>query len=139
MIEIIVQIALSLAPLLSPDNNKVRKYYYDNGNLMYETPYKQGVEKHYYTNSNMKAEIPYSDDAIEGVKKNYYENGRLFSQALYKNDRIEGVASFYDERGGLLMEVSFEDGYAVGFQCKNGKKEGKFYAQMWRDYPSLCK
>ncbi|WP_394966090.1 toxin-antitoxin system YwqK family antitoxin [uncultured Helicobacter sp.] len=57
----------------------VEKAYYENGNLRYEIPYKNGeihgVEKWYYENGNLRLEIPFENDKRHGIAKAYYENG----------------------------------------------------------------
>lgn len=97
----------------------VERMYYDNGNLQYEIPFKngvkEGVEKWYYTEGNIMYEFPYTNGKKEGVEKYYFDYGGLKSETPYKNDKAEGISKeYYYENGGLETEFSY----------KNGKEDG---------------
>lgn len=61
----------------------IKREYYENGSVMYETPYRNGkihgVDKWFYKNGNIKLEIPYENGIIHGIVKKYNKNGNVIS------------------------------------------------------------
>ena len=51
----------------------IRKGYYENGELLYETPYvnseKHGIEKWYYETGELESEWPYINGEKHGISK----------------------------------------------------------------------
>lgn len=97
-------------PECESDEDKItgcvgKEYYYNNGQLAGETPFKNGkangIEKKYYENGRLKGETPYTDGKLNGVVKEYYETGELLREAPYKNGEHDGVAKIYDKNGQL--------------------------------------
>ncbi len=63
--------------------------YDEDGNLLRETPYKNGkkdgVEKGYRVDGSLSYEIPYENDKINGVIKRYRKDGSIQKQTEYKD------------------------------------------------------
>ena len=104
------------------------KFYYENGKLEGEIPYKNGeidgLLKGYYENGKLEAEIPYKNGEIDGLSKTYYEDGSLRVEIPYKNGKLEGLSKTYYKNGDLLSEITFKNGTTVsGFMYEpTGKK-----------------
>ena len=109
----------------------VERYYYKNGNLWIETPYKNGEKdgmvKSYYENGNLKEEIPYKNSKYDGIVKVYYENGKLKIEVPYKNNKREGIAKEYYENGGLQAEIPFKN-HNIDGDMKLYTEDGKLLA-----------
>ena len=89
----------------------VERIYYENGQLKWEAPYKDGkengVERKYYENGQLASEIPYKDGKADGVWKVYYDNGRLERETSYKNNIIDGIEKEYYKNGQLQCETTY--------------------------------
>ena len=111
----------------------VERYYYKNGNLWIETPYKNGEKdgmvKSYYENGNLKEEIPYKNSKYDGIVKVYYENGKLKIEVPYKNNKREGIAKEYYENGGLQAEIPFKN-HNIDGDMKLYTEDGKLLALL---------
>jgi len=101
------------------------RYYYKSGKLKNETPYKngrqEGIEKWYYENGRLQREIPYKDDKWEGIWKEYYENGKLESEGPCKNNKREGYYHYYTESGKLRLKILYRNGEPVTGTCGDGR------------------
>ena len=104
----------------------VERMYYDNGNLQYEIPFKngvkEGVEKYYFDYGGLKSETPYKNDKAEGISKEYYyENGGLETEFSYKNGARDGITKVYMFNGKLLIAITYQEGKALSGICGNDK------------------
>ncbi len=111
----------------------VERYYYKNGNLWIETPYKngdkEGMQKTYYENGNLKEEIPYKNSKYDGIVKVYYENGKLKIEVPYKNNKRESIAKEYYENGGLQAEIPFKN-HNIDGDMKYYTEDGRLLALL---------
>lgn len=105
----------------------VEKWYYENGKLMSETPYKDnkanGVDKMYYENyenGRLMGEARYKNDKQNGVAKWYYANGRLMGKARYKNGKRNGVEKAYYSSSEPFADVIWNNGEITSAKCHNG-------------------
>ena len=78
------------------------------------------VERWYYKNGNLWSETPFKNDKIEGIEKWYYENGNLKEEIPYKNGKTHGDVKYYTENGKLLALVKAENKFISG-KCFNNK------------------
>ena len=101
------------------------RYYYKNGNLASETPYKngkeEGIEKWYYWNGSLRTETPYKNGKVDGIARWYYDNGNLVIEVSYKNYELHGDLKYYTEDGKLLALVKAENGSITSGKCFNDK------------------
>jgi antitoxin component YwqK of YwqJK toxin-antitoxin module len=58
-------------------NTEINKSYYYNGNLWYETPFKNGVR--------------------HGIRKSYRLNGNLLSETSFKNNQLHGIRIYLNK------------------------------------------
>jgi antitoxin component YwqK of YwqJK toxin-antitoxin module len=77
---------------------------------------REGLVMLYYENGNIMYEIPYRNGLKEGLEKRYSENGRLEHEVPYKNGKKDGVERFYSIGGALAGEISYIDGRKEGFE-----------------------
>lgn len=102
---------------------------HDNGQLVGETPYKdgkvEGVLKNWHENGQLMVEAPYKDNKKEGVGKVWHENGQLIVEIPYKDDKEEGISKTWYANGQLRLESPYKD----------GKKEG--ISKMWHENGQL--
>ncbi|MFH1622777.1 MAG: toxin-antitoxin system YwqK family antitoxin [Candidatus Omnitrophota bacterium] len=93
------------------------KGYYPNGNLRFESYYKngklEGKFKFYYESGILQTEKNYKNDKEEGLCKWYYENGNLESERNYKEGKLDGITKTYHEDGTLWTEEYYKDGELV--------------------------
>ena len=70
--------------------NGIDKFYWSNGNICYEVPYKNGSRnglfKEYYEDGNIRYEVEYKDSLRNGYWKEYDENNELVDYRIYKDD-----------------------------------------------------
>ena len=68
---------------------KLKKMYYDDGNLAFEFPLKNGV--------------------INGEAKKYFRSGKIKEKYSFKNGKREGIGREYSETGEIIKEVLYKD------------------------------
>ena len=74
------------------------------------------AEREYYKNGNLEFETPYKNDKREGIAKGYYESGNLWSEIPYKNGKREGIVKWYNESGNLWKEIPYKNGETEGIE-----------------------
>ena len=93
-------------------------------------------QKWYYENGNLEFEIPYKNNKREGIVKVYFENGNLMAEIPHKNDEAHGNLKYYTEDGELLALLKAENGKITSGKCSNNKSPtnkdleeiGRFYS-----------
>ena len=99
------------------------KRYYENGNLDFETQYKndkqEGIKKWYYENGNLMEETPYKNGKYEGVVKEWYENGNILSEIPFMNGKLHGSVKLYSKK--LIWQTNAQNGKLINGKCTNGK------------------
>lgn len=125
--------------LLNKDN-KIKREYYDNGQIKYEFEVNQnekrdgrsrtwyengqleteefyidglqfGTQKAWWGNGKLKYEENYNPDGKEhGWRKGWHENGQLGFVAFYDNLTIDGVTKTWYSNGQLASEKNYENG-----------------------------
>lgn len=109
------------------------KWYYENGNLGFESPLENGksngIVKLYYENGNLQGEGSVKNDKLHGILKRYYENGNLGYEGNYVEDKAHGDCKFYSEDGKLLGTARYNHGEAQFVKCatRNLSKEDAKY------------
>ena len=92
-----------------PITGVVCTYYSKNGNVLAETPFKngkkEGIEKQYHENGKLSVENPFKNGIAEGIQKVYFESGKLWMENPYKNGILDGIAKDYDEKTGILRRT----------------------------------
>ncbi|WP_410780181.1 toxin-antitoxin system YwqK family antitoxin, partial [Helicobacter bilis] len=81
----------------------------------------EGIEKWYYENGNLWREIPYKNNKAEGIEKWYYENGKLMAEIPYLNNLFHGDTRFYTEDGKLLALFKGENDRITSGKCFDDK------------------
>jgi len=71
---------------------------------------RNGNAKFYYDNGKLKEERPYKNGKIEGVVKHYYKSGNLKDVYSILNGKREGNYTLYDDKGKVLKDVNFVGG-----------------------------
>tara|TARA_B110000503_G_C6747768_1_gene250313 strand:- start:63 stop:443 length:381 start_codon:yes stop_codon:yes gene_type:complete len=74
---------------------------YEDGQLMYETIYKDGkrdgLAKGWYDNGQLEVMYNYKDGDIDGLYKRYYYNGQLKEEANFKDGEEVGTRINYKD------------------------------------------
>lgn len=101
------------------DTVKIRKTYFQNGNLKTEQQFKDdsiqhGFYRRYYKNTQLEIEIYYQNNKKHGKTSEYYENGKLKHTEYFKNGMANGKAKWYSMEGKLMEESFFYDGKIIG-------------------------
>lgn len=115
-----------------PKTTTVKKTFYDNGQIEYETPYingkKEGVEKHYRKNGCLLYETPYRNDQAEGIQKMYfcYDSVKpsLIKETPIKNGKVEGIVKAYHTNGRLSRETPYRNGEREGVEKRYYSYDG---------------
>jgi len=114
---------LALLSTGQPVNGVVYRHH-SNGNVSFETPYKdgkaEGTQRGYYESGKLLSETPYKDGI--GIAKTYYESGELRGNIPQRNDKRNGGAQYYTESGRLLMKINWNDDNPVSGTCGDGRK-----------------
>lgn len=126
MKKIILIISLILSfTTLSFAQEKIKKTYYDTGELFCEITLKNNIYNGpftcYYKNGALEKKGTFINGKTEGKREIYYETGEILQTDTYKNDKLDGITQIYYKNGALNQKVVF----------KNGKREGpmKYYNQ----------
>ena len=95
-----------------------KRDWYENGQLEYEYPYKNGkshgICKGWHENGQLQYEWPYKNGKSHGIHKGWHENGQLRGEWPYINDKLvelnrylewkQGVQDFYMRIEYILKE-----------------------------------
>ncbi|WP_285819228.1 toxin-antitoxin system YwqK family antitoxin [Helicobacter bilis] len=103
----------------------VEREYDPNGNLMRETPYKngkfEGVAKVYYENGKLMGEIPFKNNEIDGIGKMYDTNGNLRLEVPSLNNKMHGDVKYYTEDKRLFATINAQNNNYISGKCFNDK------------------
>ena len=95
-------------PLAAPE---LKKSYHKNGQLKYETHYKdgkkEGMDKAYYKDGKLWYEQPYKDGKKDGLDKSYWKSGKQNKEIIYKEGKAISGVEYKDD--GSKAEMSSED------------------------------
>ena len=93
--------------------DEIDKEYYENGNICYEKPYKNGSRnglcKEYYLNGNIWYEVEYKDGLRNGLFKRYWNNGNIYQEIEYKDGLINGLYKEYNKDNELIIYKIYKD------------------------------
>lgn len=81
----------------------------------------KGCVERLYDNGNLVYEIPYKNSEVEGIWKSYYHNGNLEYITPVKNDKMNGIAKGYMPNGKLLITIMTQENTLISGKCSNGK------------------
>jgi antitoxin component YwqK of YwqJK toxin-antitoxin module len=88
-------------------NGLYTEYYFVDGEIRREYPYKNGVEngvaRDYWMGGQLKSEVTYVDGKENGVEKFYNEDGKLISKTVYKNGKVISTKN-YDKSGNKTKQ-----------------------------------
>ena len=85
---------------------------YQNKKLLQEVFFENYVaklQKFYYENGKLEAEIPFKNDEVNGEVKIYYENGKIKEITPVKDGKKEGIGREYSETGKIITEILYKD------------------------------
>lgn len=110
---------------------RIDKGYYKNGNPKWEYSYNSkgnmdGVRRQWYENGQLIYESYYKDSKEDGVFKKWREDGSLISESHYKNGRLDGASKDWYKNGQLEYEQYYKNGAKDGVHKKwygNGQLE----------------
>ena len=100
--------------------------YYENGQVKkfrnFRAGEPNGVEKFYDKDGNLIEETPYKDGAVNGMRIAYYaqgggkDGGQIHEERRYKNGRYDHLFNRYDREGNLLTHEAYvAPGIITGF------------------------
>jgi len=118
------------------DNARIKKAYYDNGNLKSEITIKNkrknGPAKKYYTTGELHTIVNYTDNMKEGEAVWYYKSGNPYRITQYENNKIEGVRKLFYEDGTLMAEIPYKNN-----KPQIGLKEYNKNGKLLTNYPHI--
>jgi len=78
---------------------EIKRSYYDNGQLCYETSYvngkKHGLVKWWKYNGQLEYETPFINGKCHGLERWWHSNGQLKHETLYKNNLECGAIIYF--------------------------------------------
>jgi len=118
------------------DDARIKKAYYDNGNLKSEITIKNkrknGPAKKYYTTEELHTIVNYTDNIKEGEAVWYYKSGQPYRITQYKNNKIIGTRKLFYEDGQLMAEIPYKDN-----EPQIGLKEYNKNGALLTNYPHI--
>lgn len=104
---------ISFITLVISCTGKVKKSFYENGNLRSELRYEDGkLHGHcvwYHENGRVQMESDYVMNSLNGKKTSYYENGVLESVTRYKNNLRDSLSEQYSINGKLILVENYKN------------------------------
>jgi len=95
---------------------------YENGQLQYESNYKDGKKdglmKRWYKNGSVHYEKNYKDGEMDGLQKLFHKNGQLDMRGNYTDGERDGVFKYYSENGQLKYEKKYKNGERIDKQLR---------------------
>ncbi len=89
------------------------RWYYPNGNLMYEVRWERGLKTGAETYRGDSGRVLWQrEHRADGIAvwTHYWPNGRKRTESYWKNGRATGLAREWDAEGKLVAEIEFVDG-----------------------------
>jgi len=62
---------------------------------------KIGIKKEYWANGQIKWETPYKNGERDGIAKYWYEDGQIGYEILYKNGKRDGIEKYWYDNGQI--------------------------------------
>ena len=95
------------------DKIHLEREYYENGQLFFQTNYKDEIRvgkwTNYHSNGQIRKEGNFKDDEMDGKWIWYYENGQIEEERNYIDGKREGKYTYYYENGKIRKEGNFKD------------------------------
>jgi len=85
---------------------------YKNDKLVDEIVFENSMpklKKMYYDDGNLAFEFPLKDGKIHGEAKKYYRSGKIREVYSFKNGKREGIGREYSETGEIIKESLYKD------------------------------
>lgn len=99
------------------DKEFVIKKYYEDGNLEYIEPYKNGkrdgLKTIYYKNGNVKYNIPFTNGKIRGYVKAFNEDGNIKYISNVNNNTFDGITKTYINNSHRAIIDYYKDGKLI--------------------------
>ena len=98
-------------------NHEVRKSYYDNGAVEYESSYLNdkldGPSYHYNVDGILISHAEYVNGSPHGIWKIFYNSGKLKYTCSYFYSHKNGEEKFYHENGQIQSLIKYEFGEEI--------------------------
>lgn len=72
------------------------------------------ISKKYYTTGELLCETPYKNGKINGTQSFYYKSGKIMSETPFTNGLANGICTTYYQDGRWLQERTYVDGNING-------------------------
>ena len=85
---------------------------YENDKIVEEIIFENSMpklKKMYYDDGNLAFEFPLKDGKIHGEAKKYYRSGKIREVYSFKNGKREGIGREYSETGEIIKESLYKD------------------------------
>jgi len=97
-----------------PNNKKVEKSYYENGNIEYEAIFingkLEGTSKLWLKDGTLISESNYNNGYPHGLWKKYFANGQLKYETTYEFGKKQGYEKWFYENGQIKLQQYYENG-----------------------------
>jgi len=104
-------------------------HYHSNGQLNWETNYKDGLwhglNHSYEPDGKICYYEPWKNNKRHGLSKYNQDRGKIYSEVNYVNGIKHGIYKSFDSKGNLFYETIFKNGSGITKKCNayNGKLE----------------
>ena len=94
---------------------------YEDGELQYESNYKDGKEngfyKEWYENGQLRYEGNYKDGKEDGIHKGWYKNGQMEYESNSQDGKEHGEFWGWNQNGQITFEALYNDGKCISGDC----------------------
>jgi antitoxin component YwqK of YwqJK toxin-antitoxin module len=92
--------------------------FYDNGNIRWRTPFKDGKEdgiaEGFCENGNIRWRIPYKEGKREdGIAEWFYPNGNIHFRTPFKDGNMDGIQEEFNEQGNIVKTTLWKNGEVI--------------------------
>ena len=99
------------------ENTELKMSYYQNGNIEYESEYKNGnlhgVTKYWDESENLISEATYSNGKLHGLWTSYFSGGSVKSKINYYYGQKHGNEELFYDNGQLQSLTEYKEGEVV--------------------------
>ena len=113
--------------------------YYSNGNVwikgqLNSVGQREGIWEMFYDNGNIRWRTPFKDGKEDGIAEGFYPNGNIHWKTLYKKGKREdGIAEWFYPNGNIHFRTPFKDGNMDGIQEEFNEQGNIVKTTLWKD------
>ena len=92
--------------------------YYPNGNVSIKgqknsSGQEEGLWEYFYDNGNILCRTTYKEGWIDGIEEFFYKNGNIESRTPYKEGKEHGIQEWFNEQGNITRTLVWKNGELI--------------------------